>query len=315
MGMTESMQSFLKRHVWLVRAARLSWLSLIFAAALYVCNHYWPAAEAAKSWWWTLTLPNAMIAALAWSFGRGEKAEQDIVMGAIDARLREGRLTSPEKKLALRFYHEFRDKLHDAVVHGGSFRPGEALHLVLCSDSRELQAVLPKLRSAPSDVPALTPDQEKTLARIAAGNGRCAEVIVQWLFLSGGEAAVEKLQQDGIFKPSEAEISGYILKLLPSLPDLKYSEAVEYLKWRRRHLKGRTTVLHELQERLLTSEGQTFEDTVAVIGGINGEQGKAALDACWRELPRGEKRRRETVDHEIAALTERLRLAAQPSLA
>lgn len=311
--MTEFMRSFLKRHVWLVRAARLSWLSLIFAAALYACNHYWPAAEAAKSWWWTLTLPNAMIATLAWHFGKAEKADRDIVTYAIAERLREGRLTPPERRLALRFYQEFRPELHDAVAHGGSFKPGEALHLVLCSDPTELPAVLPKLRVAPSDVPELTPDQETTLARIAAGNVQCAEVIVQWLFLSGGEAAIEKLQRDGVFNPSEAEISGYILKSLPSLPDLKYSEAVEYLKWRRHHLKGRTTVLNELQERLLTCEGQTFEDTVAVIGGINGEQGKAALDACWRGLPRREKRRRETVDHEIAALTERLRLAAQPS--
>lgn len=307
------MSRFLKRHAWLVKAARLSWLSVIFAASLYLCNHYWPAADAAKSWWWSLTLPNAMIAALAWFFGRGEKADHDIVMGAVDARLREGRLTPRERKLALRFYHEFRHELHDAVAHGGSFRPGEALHLVLCSDPNELLAVLPKLRVAPSDVPALTRDQETTLARIAADHGQCAEVIVQWLFLSGGEAAIEKLQQDGVFNCSEGEISGYILKLLPSLPDLKYSEAVEYLRWRKHHLKGRSSVLHELQERLLTCEGQTFEDTVAVIGGINGEQGQAALIACERELPRREKDRRAALDHEIVKLKERLRLAAQPN--
>ncbi|MGC8731731.1 MAG: hypothetical protein ACP5RC_05680, partial [Halothiobacillaceae bacterium] len=101
----------------------------------------------------------------------------------------------------MRFYHEFRHELHEAIAHGGSFRPGEALHLVLCSGPGELQAILPKLRVAPSDVPALTPDQETMLASIAASNGQCAEVIVQWLFLSGGEAAIEKLQQDNIFNP------------------------------------------------------------------------------------------------------------------
>jgi hypothetical protein len=301
------MRRFLQRHPWLIKAAKLSWLSLVFAAALYICNLYWPASDAAKSWWWTLTLPNAMIAFLAWSFGKAEEVNRNVVRRAVEARLREGGLTLGERKLALHLYNEFRQDLHDTLAHGGSFKLGEALHLVLCADPNELPALLQQLRVAPSDVPELTPDLEAALACIAAANVQYAkvpEVIVQWLFLGGGEEAIDKLRHDGIFNPSEAEICGYILKLLPNLRDRKYSEAVAYLKWRRHHLKGRKTVLRELQKRLLTCEDREFEDTVAVIGGINGEEGKTALNECWRDLPRRErKRRRETIDHEIAALT------------
>jgi len=304
------MWSFLKRHVW---------LSVMFAVLLYGFNRFFPADNVGRSWWWTLVLPNAMIAFIAHRESNRAKANQKLVMDAISERLCEGRLTEPDRSLALHFYPELRQKLYDAVVHGGSFKAGESLHLVLLktklSGTKEIEDVLPKLHAAPYDVPRLTPDEEMLLVRIGANNPSCAKVIVQWLFASDGEMAIERLQNNGAFAADDAKISEFILDLLPKLPTERYSQAVDYLKWRTRHLKGRTAVLRDLQDRLLDCEGQMFDDTVAVIGGINGEQGKAALDACWRELPRAEKRRRACVDHEIAALKERLMLAAQPNSA
>lgn len=299
------MPSFKQRHLWLIKAARLSWLSIVFAVALYVCNRFFPADNVAKSWWWTLILPNAMIAFVFHRESNRAKAEHDLIMDALTERLGEGTLTEPDRRLALRYYDELRPRLHDAAVHGGSFRSGEALHLVLCAGPTELQAVLPKLRVAPSDVPELTSDQEALLARIAAENARCRQVIIQWLFLSGGESAIERLLRDGVYKPAEDEITNHvlgILELLPDLPSGKYSQVVGFLKWRKPHLKGKTALVSKLQDRLTKCDDRDFQDTVAVIGGINCDRGRAALNECLQEIPKKQKQRRDCIDSEIAAL-------------
>lgn len=308
MKMTESMWSFLKRHAWLIICL------LLVPSAL---SYFWPAAPAALTVMWSSVVPGAVITLIAHRESNRAKADQDVVMDAVSERLREGRLTEADRKLALRFYDQLRRRLHDAAVRGGPFKAGDSLHLVLLKakpgGEMEFENILSKLHTAPYDVPPLDADEETFLTRIAVQNPLCAKIIVQWLFLSGGESAIQRIQEDGILVSDDAKISEFILDLLPKLPAEKYSLAVDYLKWRKHHLKGRTAVLRDLQDRLLDCEGQAFEDTVAVIGGINGEPGKAALDACWRELPRREKRRRECVDHEIAALKERIMLNTQPN--
>lgn len=147
------------------------------------------------------------------------------------------------------------------------------------------------------------------MAGLAARNPQCARLVLQWLFLSGGESAVEKLQSDGVFKPTEEEISEYvlgILTLLPGLPAAKFSQVVGYLKWRKKDLKGKMALLPKLKDRLLECDDQDFEDTVAVIGGINCGRGKAALDECFETISKRDqqkrKQKRDWIDREISAL-------------
>jgi hypothetical protein len=286
------MWSFLKRHIW---------LSVIFAILLYAFNRFFPADDVGKSWWWTLVLPNAMIAFIAHRESHRAKADHNIVIDAISERLPNGGLTEADRNLALRFYDLLRHKLCNSAVREGSFKPGESLYLILRGGgAKEVQGVLAKLRVAPSDVPELTPEEERLLAGFAGNDVPYARVIIQWLFASGGELAVERLQNEGVLGADDATISDFILELLPQLPSEKYSEAVRYLSWRREYLKGRTGVLPALRERLLTCTGEDFENTVSVLGGINCGQGTAALRACWKEIRK--KHQRDRIDREIAEL-------------
>lgn len=289
------MWSFLKRNVW---------LSLLFAFLLYALNHFFPVDNVRESWWWTLVLPNAMISIMAYRENNRAKAEHSVIMDAISERLCVGRLTEPERRLALRFYGQLREKIYDTVIRSGSFHVGESLHLVLQRGQEEVRGVLSKLHRAPWDVPELTRDEERVLAGLAADNPGCAKVVVKWLFAGGAD--IENLQRDGVLQVDDAAVSQYMLDWLPELSGQTYSNAVAYLTARKQHVKGRIDALRELQQRLLRCEAQDFDDTVAVIGGINCGLGQEALDGGIRKLLRIEKEKgqekRKRVDREMAAL-------------
>ncbi len=294
--MTESMWSFLRRNYLLI-------VPLLAIPSTF--SYRWPRAPLWLSLLWSTLLPAALITWIGHREANRAKARHDVTLDAVSERLCRGWLTEQERELALTFYEELRHKLHDGAIRRGSFKPGESLHLLLCGGGpEELRVILPKLHTAPCDVPELTSDQELLLARLAATDPQCARLVVQWLFLSGGESAMEKLQSDSVFKPTEEEISEYVLGILNLLPDLpagKFSQTVGYLKWRKKHLKGKMAVLPKLQDRLLECDDKDFEDTVAVIGGINCGRGQAALNECHGEVHH--KWKRDCIDGEIALMT------------
>lgn len=278
--------------------------SIFCLVVLVALNRFFPAEDVVKSWWWTLVLPNVMVAFISYREANRAKADHNVVMRAISERLRSGRLTEPERRLALRFYDQLRDDLSTAVIRGGSFHAGESLHLALQHGVEEVLTVLPKLRKMPWDVPELTPDEEKLLAGLAADSQQYAKAVVQWLFASGSD--IEGMQQDGLLRVDDSTVCRYLLDWLPELSGDKYSDAVSYLKTRKQHIKGRTDALRELQRRLLRCDGQDFDDTVEVIGGINCGEGQETLQVGIKKLLRLEKEKqgekRKKVDRQMAEL-------------
>jgi hypothetical protein len=287
MGMTESMWSFLRRNALLI-------LSLL--AIPSACSFMWPLAPIWLSLSWSTLLPAVLVAWIGHREASLAKAHHNVILDAISERLAKGRLTERERELVLTFYEELRHKLHDGAIRRGSFHPGECLQLVLMKARRdgagELLQILSRLHAAPEAVPQLTSDEEGFLAKLAASDSRHAKVIVQWLFVSDGALAIERLQEGGDCAIAADKISEYILDLARTLPaqSEKYSRAVGFLSVRKEHLKGKTDFLRELQERLFECDGRDFEDTVAVIGGINSEEGLRTLSECYGDL-RGEKKK------------------------
>jgi hypothetical protein len=281
------MWSFLRRN-WI-----LIFLLLVIPP---VFDYLWPKVGYRVSFLWTTLVPAVLVAWIGHREASLAKAHHNVILDAISERLAKGRLTERERELVLTFYEELRHKLHDGAIRRGSFHPGECLQLVLMKARRdgagELPQILSRLHAAPEAVPQLTSDEEGFLAKLAASHPRHAKVIVQWLFVSDGALAIERLQEGGDCAIAADKISEYILDLARTLPaqSEKYSRAVGFLSVRKEHLKGKTDFLRELQERLFECDGRDFEDTVAVIGGINSEEGLRTLSECYGDL-RGEKKK------------------------
>lgn len=285
--MTESTWGFLKRNFVLIACV------LAIPSTL---SYFWPQAPTWLSLSWSTLLPGGLVAWIGHREASRAKARHNVILDAISERLAKGRLTERERELVLTFYDELRHKLHDGAMRRGSFHPGECLQLVMMKSRRdgasELPQILSRLHAAPADVPQLTSDEEGFLAKLAASHPRHAKVIVQWLFVSDGALAIERLQEGGDCAIAADKISEYILDLARTLPaqSEKYSRAVGFLSVRKEYLKGKTDFLRELQERLFECDGRDFEDTVAVIGGINSEEGHRTLSECYGDL-RGEKKK------------------------
>ncbi|MFN3325414.1 MAG: hypothetical protein ACK5AZ_18115 [Bryobacteraceae bacterium] len=273
---------------------------LIFTliAVTLTCNYYFSSAPLWLSTLWNTLLPSALIAWIAHRAANRAELEHTLVLETISERLSKGYLTEAERKLGLRLYDRLRDKLHDAVVRGNSFHAGESLQIMLMKalrgDPEEIQRILSKLPTAPSNVLPLTSEEEKFLARLGADNTQCAKVVVQWLLNSGGQPAIERLFEEQAFEVDETTICGYILDLIQTLPHTskQYSWAVDYLSQREDQLKGRTAFLSGLQSKLLDCEDYlTFRGTVDVIRGINSDAGLKTLNTCYRHRPMKRERK------------------------